>query len=63
MLIVGFVGWMNVTPGHFQFVGCCRRRAIYIRGFSEKPCVELCVGYTGWRDRLMVRLAALDLNK
>lgn len=62
----GFVGWMNVTPGHFQKI-CCYDRVGYtedleISGKRICPLMIVCVNDSLW-DRILLGLATFDLNK
>jgi hypothetical protein len=66
LLIVGFfglIGWMNLTPGHFQLTGCCQRKAIYVTKMLVSPCAELCVPYTNLWNKMLISLSSIDFYR
>jgi len=65
--LVGLVGWMNLTPGHFRWVevSCCHDKAAYLSNYNRGFCLSLCK--EGLKhdtfDQVLVWLATIDLNK
>lgn len=65
VVVLGFVGWMNVTPGHFRKICPCDRvRYVDIRNKLFAPCsgAEFTCG-TRPNDYLLLLLASLDFYK
>ncbi len=66
ILFGGFVGWMNVTPGHFQKKGCCICTVDYYVDVPANYCIALdCAPTCGWslRDRFLLFVNKFDYNK
>ncbi len=58
----GFVGWMNVTPGHFRRDGC-KCVAKYLRDSEFRTCsLEFACGYS-LANILLFNLAKVDFNR
>ncbi len=59
----GFIIWMNLTPGHFQFEGCCPRKVVYKQGEQKMFCIMLCMDQNTSFEKFIVGLSVLDLYK
>lgn len=71
VLFLGFVTWMNLTPGHFRTVSCgcvaeyvTDERAQIIKKESERFCarVGLCI-MSDKKDLFLLFISNLDFNK
>ena len=71
LILVGFVGWMNLTPGYFQETkGCCSCQVEYISDIElenrhVKPCITLCVPICrhSFIKKLEIILAYIDFYR
>ncbi len=65
VLLVGFVGWMNVTLGHFQPTDCCGCKVSYRFQVTKNGCyLNLCTDCRPtFLDYVLFYLAKLDFNK
>ncbi|OGM22381.1 hypothetical protein A2961_00765 [Candidatus Woesebacteria bacterium RIFCSPLOWO2_01_FULL_39_21] len=69
-LIVGFLVWMNVTNGHYMYLGCCDSCGYYTledkSNFNEEQCRVVDCGISRintLKCKLLTTLAVIDFNK
>lgn len=64
---LGFVGWMNMTPGYFQIYPCSNKVGYYIENYDKKGIGRICNPFFNIRPsmtgRILLWLAKFDLNK
>lgn len=66
ILFAGFVGWMNMTQGHFEDMGCCCGGIKYVQENDITNCklryCEMGCFISPWR-RFFLKLSVIDFNK
>ncbi len=73
MLFVGFIAWMNLTPGHYRYCGHCGTgMASYLTDVQCEdikhviPMMQACPPPSNivlLRTSLLLKLSRLDFNK